>query len=253
MRVSVILFCFYHQAERYVLTIKKNFKIHKIKFDLTVVSKEPQINKFDNIDYIVIGKHHELFDISGYYCGLKSMKNSDNLFLLINETAFEKYSFKLLIKAFFLKKNLLSSIKIPLMAGIIHRQTKLISTNESILNTPYISTFFFVLNKQSVQIFKNNIESAFNLNIKNDLAFLEFLNIHLNYDFNEFSWNKSDNPKIKSIKRKTVIFERLLSLKISKNGMLINLITDFRIKLIFKIIEKFKRIVFIQKLFIRQL
>jgi hypothetical protein len=239
IKIALIFYSFYDSLEKNLKKINHLVQALPCATELFLITttKDEQLSQ-KNYKIIILDGTDNLLDISAYYLGLKTINKSNfDLFICFNESTFRKYPYKIIFNAVIQKLQLFKEINVPLISGIMHKQENLFSQSSELLNMPYISTFFIVINRKSYRFFEDTyLKIRENQNTIDDV-FDEFLDIHLFKSKNPYSWLVSNDIKIKNFKRLTVIFERVLSSEISKNGILINLVDKTRQKYFLKILE----------------
>lgn len=243
VKIAVIFYNFYNPIDKNLKKVNRLVSKLPGKSDLFMVSKKREDEKYFALKKLILtNPDHKLLDISAYYNGLQSINKSNyDLFILFNEITFKKYSYKTIFNATVNKIQFFKEIDSPFISGIIHKEKNLISEKSNILNNPYVSTFFFILNKKSCKLYEDIYLKILNGFQLNDPIFEEYMDIHLFRPKNPYSWLSSSNNETKYLKRKTIIFERFLSKELLEKGILINLIEKTAKRYKFKIIELIKK------------
>lgn len=177
-----------------------------------------------DIDCIsVIRFDSSLMDIAAYGAGVDELVGDPIEvscdILLANDTLVTKHPWRTLLRRFF-NMRCSMSVDIPCAIGVVNSTPGLIVSSDSVLASPFLSTYFVSLNPMAVRIFRDVIERLWDPEII-DQPFKAFIYIHLYSKVNRYSWR--GKPELASVKSKTVLFERLLSRRIiDGDGMLID-------------------------------
>lgn len=245
IKIAVIFYNFYNPIDKNLKKVNRLVSKLPGKAEVYIVSGKSEDEKYCRREKLILtDPDHKSFDISGYYTGLQSInKLNYDLFILFNESTFRKYSYQTIFNSTVQKIQFFKEVDIPFISGIIHKEKHLLSDKSNLLNSPYASTFFLILNKKSCKLYEDIYLKILNGSQLNDPIFEEFIDIHLFRSKNPYSWLASSNTnnETKYWKRKNVIFERLLSKELLEKGILINLIEKTSKRYKFKIIELIKK------------
>jgi len=183
----------------------------------------------------------DMMDISAYRKGievlLQSSQSYDERFILcLNDTLFLKHPGRFLLKQF--KKSLwVKDIKQPFVLGVVDKTKSIHAESASLLNKEFVSTFAFLINWKSIEIFMRSYNDA--LKQEPDIVLSSFFDIHLSQEPNPYAWGRAMGQDIITVKRLCVFFERLFSQSVKDNhGIVIDVNASILDKLVYRILDR---------------
>lgn len=187
--------------------------------------------------------HHfesEMMDIGAYRFGLECLKvDKCSAILLLNDTLFTRHPYRYLLHNF-KKADWTYGIKHPFLLGVVDETKSIYADNNSLVSGPFISTFCFMLNQASVNVFYQALLKASSQIY--DSSFISFLDLHLSSSNNPYAWGKSLEQSILLKKRLCVCFERVLSRAIIEHdGFIIDVNSSIVNKFIYRILDRFSK------------
>lgn len=173
-------------------------------------------------------------DISAFAVGAASLPNDLPLYLILNDTLFERHAWRLISRRLAQVRDSLAAFPSAAAAGEVHPSTDLLMLDVQNLTRSHLSTFCLLLNNAGFQLFRELLSELPN-SVDTDAvdswiesqqaaypALRPLLHVHLYGPTSPWSWKGGAVPDDEGILRRkavTVIFEYLFTVRLLTQGV----------------------------------